>query len=122
MRLDRYTISLLLRGPEPPLLDEAAASNLQDDHMAHLADLYESGELLAAGPVIGPPDQRIRGLSILRVDPVAARALEQRDPALRAGLYVVETYPWLVPAGTISFPPDGRLPRSMADVDRPATE
>lgn len=114
MRFDGFTITLLVLRPDAPQLDEAAANALQDAHMAHLADLHEAGNLLAAGPLLGAPDRRFRGLSILNVDPERARALKEEDPAVRAGLYSIETYPWVVPAGAIAFAP-ARFPRSMAE-------
>jgi uncharacterized protein len=115
MALDRFTVALLLGNPDAPRLDDDDASAMQDTHMAHLADLHEAGALLAAGPVLGPADRRLRGLSILRVDPEEARRLKERDPSVRAGLYIIETYPWLVPAGAMSFS-RVRFPRAVKDV------
>ncbi|HEX6348331.1 MAG TPA: YciI family protein [Candidatus Dormibacteraeota bacterium] len=114
MRFDTYTIGLLLLRHDAPALDEAAANALQDAHLAHLAQLHEAGHLLAAGPVLGPPDRELRGFSILRVDPDRARELKVQDPAVRAGRFRVEVYPWMLPAGLMSFSP-GRLPRSIAE-------
>lgn len=114
MQFDRFTITLLVLRPDAPELDEATADALQDAHMAHLADLHEAGHLLAAGPLLGAPDRRFRGLSVLNVDPEQARALKERDPAVVAGLYAIESYPWIVPAGTMTFSP-ARFPRSVAD-------
>lgn len=115
MRLDRFTIALLIRPADAPQLDDAAADAMQDAHMSHLADLHEAGALLAAGPVLGPPDRVLRGLSILRVDPDEARRLKASDPAVRAGLYTVEAYPWLVPGGAMTFT-SVPFPRSVKDV------
>jgi uncharacterized protein YciI len=114
MEFDRYTIALLLSGPDAPELDEAADAALQDAHMAYLADLQASGELLAAGPVPGPADRELRGVSILNVDPERARVIKEGDPAVRAGKFRVATFPWIMPAGLISFSPRP-LPRSMAE-------
>lgn len=114
MQFDRFTITLLVLRPDAPELDEATADALQDAHMAHLADLHEAGHLLAAGPLLGAPDRRFRGLSVLNVDPEQARALKERDPAVVAGLYAIEAYPWIVPAGAMTFSP-ARFPRSVAD-------
>src|SRR5437660_9369260 len=114
MQFDRFTITLLVLRPDAPELAGAAADALQDAHMAHLADLHEAGHLLAAGPLLGDPDRRFRGLSILNVDPERARALKEDDPAVRAGLYTIEAYPWIVPGGAMAFSP-ARFPRSMAD-------
>jgi uncharacterized protein YciI len=111
MKFDRYAIGLLIAASEPPKLDEQAAAALQDAHMSHLADLHEAGVLLAAGPLF---DERYRGLSILNVEPERARELDEQDPAVRAGLYSIKTFSWMVPGGVISFSP-GRLPRSVAE-------
>lgn len=112
MELDRYTVALLVKGADPPRLDEAGAAALQNAHMAHLAGLHDAGHLLAAGPL---RDEELRGLSILRVDPARALELKETDPAVRAGLYSVRAVPWLVPAGLLTFSP-GRIPRSIAEV------
>jgi uncharacterized protein YciI len=114
MEFDRFTITLLIRRPDAPALDAEAEAALQDAHMAHLADLHAAGHLLAAGPLLGAPDRAFRGLTILNVDPERAVALKAEDPAVRAGLYRVEAYPWLVPAGAMAFAP-ARYPRSMAE-------
>jgi uncharacterized protein YciI len=77
--------------------------------------LHKEGFLLAAGPVLGPPDRELRGISILRVDPETALKLNQQDPAVEAGRFRIEVYPWTLPAGLITFSP-GRLPHSIAEV------
>jgi uncharacterized protein len=87
---------------------------LQDAHMAHLADLHQSGLLLAAGPLLDR-DSPYRGLSILSVGVEEALALKERDPAVQAGKYRIVALPWVVPAGAMSFTPVP-FPRSAADV------
>ena len=115
MEFDQLTVSLLIRRPDAPELDEEQAAALQDAHMAHLADLHESGHLLAAGPIaFDDSTEELRGLSILRVDPEQARALEEADPAVRAGLYSIKTVPWMVPGGAMSFSA-ARFPRSVSE-------
>ncbi len=111
MQFDRYTITLLIRRPDAPQLDDPTAAALQDAHMSHLADLHAGGHLLAAGPVF---DEHFRGLSILNVDAERARALMERDPAVQAGLYTITAIPWMVPQGALSFTPT-RFPRSVAE-------
>jgi uncharacterized protein len=112
MEFDRFTIALLVARPDAPALDEQQAAELQNAHMSYLADLHEAGHVLAVGPL---RDATYRGLSILNVEPDEARRLKEHDPAIRAGLYSVETIPWLVPAGLVSFTP-GHVPRSIAEV------
>jgi len=111
LEFDRFTITLLVKRPDAPELDEVAATAMQDAHMAHLADLHEAGYLLAAGPL---QDAEFRGLSILNVPPDEARALKEADPAVRAGLYSIRAIPWIVPKGAIAFSRT-RFPRSIAE-------
>ena len=111
MEFDHLTVSLLVLRPDAPELDEQAAAELQDAHLAHLANLHESGHLLAAGPL---SDEKFRGLSILRADVEEARRLKESDPAVRAGRFSVRVMPWTIPAGAMSFAPT-RFPRSVAE-------
>jgi uncharacterized protein YciI len=114
MRFDHFTISLMLRPPDAPQLEEERATAVQDAHLAFLAELHDAGSLLAAGPIDHP---RYRGLSILNIEPERARELKAQDEAVRAGILTVETAAWMVPAGAVSFSPT-RFPRSMAEAER----
>ena len=116
MQFDRFAVALLILRPDAPQLDEEAANTLQDAHLAHLADLHDAGHLLAAGPLLGGPDEELRGLSIFVVDPEQARSLAESDPAVRAGRFSIEILPWMVPAGAVSFSAT-RFPRSIADAE-----
>jgi uncharacterized protein len=113
MDFDRYSIALLILRDDAPLLSEEEAAQLQDAHMAHLADLHEAGHLLAAGPLL---DDRYRGFSILNVSPDVAKELKEEDPAVRAGKYEVKVMPWLVPGGAMSFSRTV-FPRSMSELE-----
>jgi uncharacterized protein YciI len=115
MEFDRFSIALLVRRHNAPHLDGEAETAMQEAHMAHLADLHESGYLLAAGPLaFGDSSSDFRGLSILNVEPQRARELKAADPAVKAGLYEIEVLPWLVPKGAMSFGP-ARFPRTIAE-------
>lgn len=111
MEFAQYTIGLLMRRDDAPALDDDAAAAVQDDHLAHLADLHASGDLLAAGPLM---DAYRRGLLVFRTDADRAQDLMRADPAVRAGRFDVVVMPWMVPSGLVAFTP-GRLPRSMAE-------
>ncbi len=113
MQFNHFTIVLLLTPDDPPQLSEDEANALQDAHLAHLASLHEAGHVIAAGP-LSDPERRLRGLSILNVEPERARELKDADPAVRAGVFALEIVPWLVPAGAISFSPT-RFPHSIAE-------
>lgn len=116
MQFDLYTVVLLLRGKNAGTFTEEEDNALQDAHLSYLADLHAAGHLLAAGPVLGPPDRELRGISILKVDVERALELKNQDPAVRAGKFRVEAHPWTLPTGLMTFAP-GHLPRSMAEVE-----
>src|SRR5260370_21239847 len=103
MEFDRFSIALLVLRADRPHLDQEAEAALQDAHMAHLADLHESGYLLAAGPLLGGSDEAFRGLTILNVDPEKARVLKEQDPAVKAGRFSVKILPCLLPRCPIHF-------------------
>jgi len=114
MEFDRFSIALLVLRPDRPHLDKEAEAALQDAHMAHLADLHEAGYLLAAGPLMGGPEESFRGLTILNVEPEKARLLKEQDPAVRAGRFSVKVLPWMVPRGAMHFCRT-RFPRSISE-------
>lgn len=111
MKFDAFTVCLLVLRPDAPDLDEQAANELQDAHLAHLAALHEEGHLLAAGPL---SDEKFPGLALFRVDADRTRELAERDPAVKAGRFSVEIIPWLVPGGAMSFS-QTRFPHSIAE-------
>jgi uncharacterized protein YciI len=111
---DTFTAVLLLTPASPPEIDEEAAGALQDQHLNFLAELHESGKLLAAGPLIDP-GHKVRGLSLFKGDLDDTRTLVEQDPAVQAGLFEVQLLPWLVPAGALKFATT-RFPHSRADV------
>jgi uncharacterized protein len=115
VEFDRFTVVFLLTADDAPDLDDQAAAELQDRHLAFLAGLHESGQLLAAGPAGDPSVQRrLRGISLFRGDVDETRALAERDPAVQAGVFELEVLPWMMPAGALHFSPT-RFPRSSAD-------
>jgi uncharacterized protein YciI len=113
MDFDRYSVALLILREDAPLLSEEESDQLQNAHMAHLADLHDAGHLLVAGPLF---DEHYRGFSILNVSPEVAKELKEADPAVRAGRFEVKVMPWMVPGGALKFTPVV-FPRSMAEVE-----
>ena len=65
MEFDTFVVQRLLSGPTPPTLTEAEANEQQDAHLAHIADMWASGKLIAAGPA--SDGERLRGLERLRL-------------------------------------------------------
>jgi uncharacterized protein YciI len=114
VEFDQFTLVLLVTNAAAPKLDGETAARVQDAHLAQLADLHAAGVLLAAGP-LSDPDGRLRGVLILNLDRDEAEALVARDPAVEAGVFAVEVFPWRVPAGALRHAPTF-FPRSIADV------
>ena len=114
MRFDRYTVILLTLRPDPPVLTDEQATELQNRHLAHGADLQERGLILARGPLTDQDDERFRGFSVWSVDQATARAHAEADPAVQAGRLAVSVMTWLMPAGNLSFA-KVRPPHSLAE-------
>lgn len=114
MRFDRHTVVLLVLRPDAPELSEEEADALQDAHLAFRADLRDKGYLVAGGPLLDQDDERLRGISVMSVDPETARELSSADPAVRAGRLAVQVMTWMVPAGNVRFEKVS-APRSTAE-------
>ena len=114
MRFDQHTLVLLVRPPDAPEMSPEEADALQDAHLAFRAGLRDQGYLLGGGPLVDQDDERLRGISLMSVDPATARELCDADPAVRAGRLAVQVMTWMVPAGNIRFE-DVPVPRSVAE-------
>ena len=114
MRFDQHTLVLLVRPPDAPELSPEEADALQDAHLAFRADLRDRGYLVGGGPLVDQDDERLRGISVMSVDPARARELCRADPAVRAGRLAVQVMTWMVPAGNVRFE-NVPAPRSMAE-------
>jgi uncharacterized protein len=116
MQFDQHTVVLLVRPPDAPELSEREAEALQDAHLAFRAGLRDQGYLVAGGPLVDQDDDRLRGFSVMSVDPATARELASADPAVRAGRLAVQVMTWMVPAGNVRFE-HVSAPRSLAEAD-----
>jgi uncharacterized protein YciI len=114
VKFDEHTLVLLVRPPDAPELSEEEADALQDAHLAFRAELRDQGYLVAGGPLVDQDDERLRGVSVMSVDPATARELCSADPAVRAGRLAVQVMTWMVPAGNVRFE-NVPAPRSMAE-------
>jgi hypothetical protein len=114
MQVDHCTVILLTLHPDAPVMTDGEASDLQDRHLAHGADLQDRGLVLARGPLTNQDDERLRGFSIWSTDPPTARAHAEADPAVQAGRLAVEVMTWMMPAGNLQFS-RVRPPRSIAE-------
>jgi uncharacterized protein YciI len=96
MEMKTYYLCLLRKGPAWTSEVTPELARLQEQHVAHNLSHIASGAKLAAGPVDDGSD--IRGISIFQTATLdEARAIAAADPAVRAGRFVVELHPWMVP-------------------------
>ena len=101
----QYWMVFLVRGDDPPELDDEASMALQRQHLAHLSKVYKEGYSLVAGPFEVPPDDPVRGIVLYRGDLERERVeeLSSADPAVQAGRLKVEIKRWWTPAGAMQF-------------------
>lgn len=106
LQFDKFYMVFLMRGDQPPALDEKAASELQASHLAHLDRLWREGFALIAGPFGGDKDDPLRGIVLFRgdLDIEKVRELASADPAVEAGRLKVDVRPWYTGAGYLAFP------------------
>ena len=84
-------MALLKRGPSYSA--EGMSKDLQSEHVANVVSLLESGKAVIAGPL--GDDSDIAGIFILRAKSAEeARAWAEKDPAVKAGFFIVEMHPW----------------------------
>ena len=101
MELERYTFVLLRRPPDAPDYPEARLDEIQEQHLAHLAELHERGVLLLAGPFGDQPDEALRGLCVFTTGVGETRQLMARDPAVLAGRLAPEVMSWWTAPGSL---------------------
>lgn len=103
---DKFYMVFLMRGDNPPALDDDAASELQAAHLAHLDRMWRDGYALIAGPFGGGADDPMRGIVLFRgdLDMEKVRELAEADPAVKAGRLRVDVRPWYTGAGYLAFP------------------
>jgi uncharacterized protein YciI len=99
--LERYTFVLLRRPPDAPDYPEERLNEIQEQHLAHLADLHERGVLLLAGPFDDQADESLRGLCVMTSGVDEARQEMEHDPAVLAGRLVADVMSWWTAGGSL---------------------
>ncbi len=90
--MHKYVFVMLKRG-KVKFTDPKEKQTLLDGHMGNIKRLANEGKLVLAGPFFG--DQDLRGIYVFNVTTVEeAQVLVQTDPAIKAGMFEVEMYPW----------------------------
>ena len=101
---DVYTLVLLRRPPDAPVMSDEELDALQARHLAYRAGLKRDGILVANGPLGEQTDISMRGLSIFACDLAEAARLSDGDPSVQAGRLAYDLLEWWVAAGTLAFP------------------
>ncbi len=100
MTLMNWYIVLLKKGPTWTADSTPELAALQQQHLAHLASLFQAGQLAEAGTVQDHGDGALRAVHLYRHDVVGnlaeLRALVESDPFIRAGRLVAEYATWRV--------------------------
>ncbi len=100
----KYVLVLLKTGPKDAEIKDPERAELFAGHMQNIGRLADAGQLAVAGP-FRKNDAGMRGLFILAVETVEeARALTDTDPAVHAGIFVVELTPWYGSASLMATP------------------
>jgi uncharacterized protein YciI len=85
----------LRKGPKWTEESTPEVERLQQQHLAYLWSLKESGVLVMVGPVRDQSD--LRGVAVYRVASLEeGRSLADADPAVKASRFVVEVHPWMI--------------------------
>lgn len=93
-----YVLAILMTGPNDSKVTGERRSKIFEGHFANIKRLADEGSLAIAGP-FDDPKNKYRGLFIFAVPTVdAAKALGDSDPAVKAGIFVVEYVPWFASA------------------------
>lgn len=105
MDLEAFELVILRRPPDARSYDDATLDRIQREHLAYLASLRDSGQIVTNGPVLDQPDEALRGLAIYRTGSLEeARRLAEQDPAVLAGRLAAEVMTWWSPAGAMTRP------------------
>ena len=87
-----YVIAFLKKGSNPNL-NSVSRESVMRAHLDNIQKLEASGKLSVAGPFTD--EGEISGIYIFNVETMAeAEALAKTDPAVAAGLFVMELHPW----------------------------
>jgi uncharacterized protein YciI len=103
LQFDQFTVIIFERNPNAPRLDEKIGGGIRDEHLARVAQLHESGKVLAAGPFLVEMDEKLEALVIVNMDARKAREIFQEDPIVKAGIWRFKVLAWMVPSGAMSF-------------------
>lgn len=94
-----YHVFLLKKGPTWSPESTPEISALQEEHLANLRRLAESGKLVLNGPLLDSfaTSGEIRGMGVLKTDTFQeAENLIAADPMVKVGRLIFELHAWMV--------------------------
>ena len=101
--MKKYVFCILKTGPVN-VTDKVKKDSLFAGHMKNIGRLADEGKLAIAGPFM-KNDRQYRGIFIFNVSTIEeAEKLTQTDPAVKAGIFVVELTEWYGSASLMLTP------------------
>ncbi len=101
--MKKYVFCLLKTGPAN-ITDKAKKDSLFAGHMKNIGRLADEGKLAVAGPFM-KNDRQYRGIYIFNVATIKeAEELTLTDPAIKAGVFIVELTEWYGSASLMATP------------------
>jgi len=98
-----YVMAFLKSGTETEKYSAEERAEIQKGHMANIQRLSASGKLILAGPFID--GKEFRGIFIFDVSELEeARELTATDPAIQAGVLVMDLKKWYGSAALLAIP------------------
>ncbi|PUB35446.1 uncharacterized protein YciI [Elizabethkingia sp. YR214] len=99
LEADKYGMKkymfVILKSGKTELADKAKRAELIKGHLTNIGKLAEAGKLTVAGPFLEKNDKNYKGIFILNSDnKEETETLLKSDPAIAAGIFDVEIYPW----------------------------
>ena len=92
-KLIEFHMALLKHGPKWTAAQTPETKRLHEAHVNYVLAAFDSGKAVIAGPFTDGGE--IDGVYVFRASSAAeAKAWAEADPAVSAGLHVVETHPW----------------------------
>lgn len=101
--MKKYVFCILKTGPAN-ITDKVKKDSLFAGHMKNIGRLADEGKLAVAGPFM-KNDRQYRGIYIFNVATIKeAEELTLTDPAIKAGVFIVELTEWYGSASLMATP------------------
>jgi uncharacterized protein YciI len=100
--MHKYVICFLKTGPNKSLSADSS-KKIQAAHLQNIKDLASQGKLVVAGPFMDKTE--LEGIFILNATTIEeAQTLVNTDPAVKAGVLIMELHPWYGSAALMEVP------------------